>query len=386
MGTRPTRTGWATLALAAGLGALGRVLGLVELYAIAATLGLLTVVSAAWVTVRSVQVRVERTVRPSRVHVGDPSRVSLRLTNAGRARTPVLGIHEPITGTGGAALLVAPVRAGARTEVAYALPTLRRGLLTVGPMRIEVTDPFGLATARLRGPSALEVTVLPRVVALEPMARTLGPDPSGGTDVGSLGRGGEDFAALRPYVIGDDMRRVHWASSARSVDDLLVRQDEVPWQGRATVLLDLRPEVHDASTIELAVSIAASALLAHLRRADEVRLLTSSGYDSSFGTGHVHRDSVMEHLATATASSAESLDATLRRAARGGGGTLLAVTGRPPVSDLDGFDRAVQFSERRVVRTDVDDRARTARGTAVLGVSSLSRTPAAWASAARRRR
>ena len=65
-------------------------------------------------------------------------------------------------------------------------------------------------------------------------------DPHAGADHPNvLGQGGEDFYTLREYVVGDDLRRVHWASTARR-GELMVRQDEVPWQGRATVLLDAR--------------------------------------------------------------------------------------------------------------------------------------------------
>ncbi len=69
---------------------------------------------------------------------------------------------------------------------------------------------------------------------------TTGNDPLAGAEhPNALGRGGEDFYALRHYVVGDDLRRVHWPSTARH-DELMVRQDELPWQGRATVLVDVR--------------------------------------------------------------------------------------------------------------------------------------------------
>ena len=58
-----------------------------------------------------------------------------------------------------------------------------------------------------------------------------------------LGRSGDEFYSLRPYVVGDDLRRVHWPSTARR-DELIVRQDERHWQGRTTVLLDVRRAVH----------------------------------------------------------------------------------------------------------------------------------------------
>ncbi len=49
--------------------------------------------------------------------------------------------------------------------------------------------------------------------------------------------GGEDFFTLRDYEDGDDLRKVHWPSSAKR-DRLMIRQLEMPWQSRALIVLD----------------------------------------------------------------------------------------------------------------------------------------------------
>jgi uncharacterized protein (DUF58 family) len=94
-----------------------------------------------------------------------------------------------------------------------------------------------------------------------------------------LQTGGDEFHSLRPYVIGDDLRRVHWPSTARR-DELTVRQDERHQQGRTTVLLDVRRAVHTDESFERAVSAAASLLVAAVRRGDEVRLVATDRTDS----------------------------------------------------------------------------------------------------------
>ena len=96
--------------------------------------------------------------------------------------------------------------------------------------------------------------------------------------------------------MGDDLRRVHWPSSARH-DELLVRQDELPWQGRTTVLLDVRKAAHSGDSLEVAVSAAASIVAATARRNDLVRLVTTDGTDSGFAPGSDHVEAIMEHLA-----------------------------------------------------------------------------------------
>src|SRR5438270_830794 len=76
---------------------------------------------------------------------------------------------------------------------------------------------------------------------------------------------GDEFYALRAYEVGDDLRRVHWPSTARR-DDLMIRQHEMPWQGRATVLLDVRQGAHTEQSLEQAVSATASLLTASWQR------------------------------------------------------------------------------------------------------------------------
>lgn len=379
---RPTRQGLLVAVGAAALILLGRFLGLPELYAIGAAIALLVTVCAAWVLVRSIDVRVARTVRPSRVHVGNPSTVEVQVRNQSRRTTPVLRLRDPVSSTVGANLLLTPILPRKVSKVAYRLPTTRRGVVTVGPLTVEIADPFGLAASRSTAAPRVEITVLPRIDLIPPLPRTVGPDPDGGAETGSLGRVGEDFAALRPYVLGDDMRRVHWPSSARSDDELLVRQDDVPWQGRICVVLDVRRDVHDADTMERAVSAAASILQAHLRRGDHVRLVSSDGTDSGYGLGAHHLDSMLEYLAMVDRSSRGNLHAALEMAQRGGSGSIVVITGRPGDADLDAVESiGPSMSVRRVVRFDVDDRSTRRRNTQVLGISPSESFVDAWTAA-----
>lgn len=379
---RPTRQGLLVAVGAVGLIAVGRFLGLPELFAVGAAIALLVVVCGVWVASRSIDVVVARSVRPSRVHVGNPCTVEIQVRNRHRHTTPVLRLRDPVTGTAGADLLLAPIAIRKKAKVAYRLPTTSRGLVTVGPMTVEVADPFGLASARNRAAGPVEITVLPRIDEIPPLPRTVGPDPDGGAETGSLGRVGEDFAALRPYVIGDDLRRVHWPSSARTDDDLLVRQDDIPWQGRICVVLDLRREAHDVDTIERAVSATASILRTHLRRGDHVRLVSTTGVDTGYGTGATHLDSMLEYLAVADRSNRGTMHGALDAAERGATGALVVVTGRPSGPDLDAVEAiGPSISLRRVVRFDIHDRSATSRRTQVLGVPPGSAFADAWTEA-----
>jgi uncharacterized protein (DUF58 family) len=93
---------------------------------------------------------------------------------------------------------------------------------------------------------------------------------------------GEDDAATREYRRGDDLRRVHWRSTART-GELMVRREEQPWESRATVVLDTRVYAHrgegPTASFEWAVSATASIAM-HLRHAGyKLRLVTGSGID-----------------------------------------------------------------------------------------------------------
>jgi uncharacterized protein (DUF58 family) len=381
---RLTRSGWLAALGAGCLVVAGRILGLAELFGIGASIGLLLAMCGIWVSLRRIDLVVARVVRPHRVHAGNPCTVEIQIRNRNDRSTPILRLHDPVSGTAGADLLLAPLEAGRTSTVAYRLPTSRRGLVSVGPLTVEISDPFGLTTSKLVAAPSVELTVLPRVDDVKPLPRTVGPDPDGGAERrSSIGRSGEDFVALRPYHPGDDLRKVHWPSSARTDDDLLVRQDDVPWQGRVCVLLDNRREVHDADTIERAVSATASIVRTHIRRGDHVRLLLSDGTDFGERPGSSHLDLILEHLAVVDRTSHGSLRGALDVVGRGGAGSLVLVTGKPPKSDLEALERVgPAFAVRRVVRLDIETRTTMGRRTAVLGVAPGGSFPETWNRAA----
>ncbi|MFO7281318.1 MAG: DUF58 domain-containing protein [Thermoanaerobacterales bacterium] len=329
-----TRQGWLCLWAGLAMIAVARLLGIGELYVFGAVALGLVVVALLYVRLVRLDLRVHRVVHPSRVHVGQASRVEVRIRNLRRTDTPVLRLRDPVSGTTGAELLVPPLDQGAATSATYRLPTDRRGIVAVGPLRVVVGDPFGLAQAGVEAAPRVELTVLPRVEPVRPVPYTSGNDPLAGVlHPTALGRSGDDFYALRPYVVGDDLRRIHWPSTARH-DELLVRQQEQPWQGRTTVLLDVRRAAHDADSFEAAVSAAASIVAANGAQRDLVRLVTTDGADSGFGSGGTHVQALLEHLAVVDTSGSASLRTMLDLLRRDGQGALVVVVGRTAQDDL----------------------------------------------------
>jgi uncharacterized protein (DUF58 family) len=160
---------------------------------------------------------------------------------------------------------------------------------------------------------------------------------SGESRARSLASAGEDDAGIREYRQGDDLRRVHWRSTAR-LDKVMVRREEQPWQARATLLLDSRSTAHagegPGSSFEWAVAAAASVGVHLVRHGYHVRLLTDTGanvasaaHDAS-GVGSDYEGSLLDALAVLQLSANTSLrdaSAALRRG--GGEGLLVAVLG-----------------------------------------------------------
>ena len=219
-----------------------------------------------------------------------------------------------------------------------------------------------------------------------PRATTRWPGPSTPTPSAARARTSTPCAA---YVVGDDLRRVHWAATARH-DDLMVRQDELPWQGRATVVIDTRAAAHTPETFERAVSAAASVVTAAARRQDLVRLVSLDGADSGFAGGHSHAEALLEHLACIEPTT----DAPARRGhprppdrrtdRRGAGGAHRRRR-RSPSTALAPWVRGVRAHRGAGVPPRAAGAVRSRDPTASPPSDPTRRSPPAWAEAVRRR-
>jgi uncharacterized protein (DUF58 family) len=329
-----TKKGWALTIGALGLAVAGRLLGLLELYVLAAGCWALMATALGFLAVRPAHVDARRTLSPARVQAGDESTVELAVTNRGRRATPVVELRDPVDGgPRRARLLLAPLAPGATERAHYRIPTTRRGVLSVGPLEARRFDALALATRTRTVASPSELVVYPRVEELLPLAHAPGDDrPEGFRRATAMGVG-DDFYALRPWAVGDDLRRVHWPSTARR-DELMVRQHDIPWQGRATVVLDVRARFHDHESLEQAVSAAASIAVSCGRGGSLVRLITTDGGDSGFSSGSAHLEALLERLARVAGGHGELPDLPQTT-----GSMALVVTADVPAADLSHLAR-----------------------------------------------
>ncbi|MGH9057015.1 MAG: DUF58 domain-containing protein [Acidimicrobiales bacterium] len=333
-----TQRGWTLLAVAASMIAAAALFGLQELYPPAAAALVLVAACRLWVGARTWDVRAARHVHPPRVPAGVVARVDVTARNHSRGTSPVVTLRDPFDG--GAhlpCLMVAPLGAGEAATATYSLPTCQRGVFQIGPMELEMTDPFGLARAvKVAAPPAT-LTVHPPVTPIR--SRQLPADAKRDTRVPLpvLGSGGDEFYGLREYRVGDDLRRVHWVSTART-DELMIRQPENLWKSRLTVTVDLRAHAHGASTLDAVLSAAASIADAGLRSGLDVRLMTTAGLATPYASGHAHRAAILDSLAAARTHPGVGLPDTVRSAGRSGP-MVLVTTDAVSDADLSPFTR-----------------------------------------------
>ena len=385
-GATLTRRAWTLVIVGVLLPVVGRVLGVRELTSLGLTALFLTGASILLVAYGTVELEAVRRLVPNRVHAGSPCRVDLHVRNLGTRRSPVVTARDPFDGgRRWARFRLAPLRPGEGCTAAYRVPTDRRGLFNLGPLQLVRTDPLGLITRSVDLAEQDTLTVYPRVERITALPHTRGADPRGGSVTQpSFGPSGEEFHALRPYVMGDDMRRVHWKSSART-EDLLIRQDELPWQGRATVVVDLRASVHDDPSFEAAMSAAASIATACLAAGLELRLVGTDGVDTGHGVGRGHLDRILERLAAWEPDDDPDHDLvrTLSGVALAKDSSLATITtGRAGAGAVDVAARA-RRGRRGAVVVVFDDRLRgsapTPAGTTVVRCAGQHGFAAAWA-------
>src|SRR6266545_2140185 len=279
-----TTRGRSFLAAAAAAGVSALLLGEKDLLRVAALLALLPLLAVFAVARARYRLTCSRVLQPHRTPIGTAARVVLRLHNTSGFPTGTLLLEDRLPYALGSRPRLVLERLGARrtTSVAYTVRADTRGRYPIGPLLVRLTDPFGLCELTRAFPSVNELTVIPQVVPL-PAVRIAGEYVgSGESRSRSVASHGEDDAATREYRHGDDLRRVHWRSTART-GELMVRREEQPWESRATVILDTRASAHrgegPTASFEWAVSAAAS-IAVHLRHGGyKLRLVSDAGID-----------------------------------------------------------------------------------------------------------
>jgi uncharacterized protein (DUF58 family) len=311
-------------------------LGYDELVRVGALLVLLPLATAFFLGRSRYRLGLVRSVSPTAVSAGQQATVTLELSNDGRMPTGLLLLEDQIPYVLGTRprFVVDRMPSRWRREVAYVVRSDVRGKFDVGPMKVRLSDPFGLVELERTFQSRSTLVVTPHVVPLPPVPLSGAWTGSGDNRPRAFASGSAEDVTVREYRRGDDLRRVHWRSSAHA-GELMVRREEQPWQSRATLFVDNRRSVHRgagaASSLEHAVSVASSVAVHLVQRGFSVRLVTARGEDRG-GLWHEHgamsaeTAPLLESLAVLSMTPEAHIDSRWLSEA-GHSGLLIAVLG-----------------------------------------------------------
>ena len=268
-----TPLGWATLVIGGVSAIIGWSRGWLEFRGLT-FLALVLFVVAVLLTLRRPAHDVLLELHQPRVPAGEPGlgRVLLRGRPGG---TPAATIELPV-GKAVARFRVASLGENDEHEELFSIPTRRRGVIPVGPVRAVQADPVGLIRRTKVFSEPMELFVHPRMVPLELATVGFLKDVEGITTA-NLSSSDVSFHALRDYVPGDDRRSVHWRATAHT-GRLMVRQFEETMRAHLLLVLsNLRSDYATEDDFETAVSVAASLAVAALREERQVTLYTFEG-------------------------------------------------------------------------------------------------------------
>nr|WP_255429818.1 DUF58 domain-containing protein [Streptomonospora sp. PA3] len=394
-----TVRGWGLLSGGAALIASGLIIGERDLVGFGVLVFALPLLSALTLWGAPGRVVHSRALQPARTPAGADVRVLVRVANAAPA-LPVGGlqVQDALPGTLGRAPLFNIGFLGPRAvrDLTYRVPTRVRGSYPVGPLALTVTDPLNCLRRGRSVGAPMTLLVTPPVVALPHVPVPGGAAEDGDSATRSVAGGTDNDPVPRGYRHGDDMRRVHWRSTARH-GELMVRREEHRLSDRSAVLADLRARAHAGagpdSSQETAVSAAASVALHLSGRGHETGLYTDSGEVAAAGGADI-----LDALAVAPPSSAADLSGAAEEVARShvsGQGLLVAVLGALSAADIGALTRlpggraqtCVALLCTRAAWPDPEAGHRSATalreaGWLVAEIGSLHDLPRAWSAAA----
>ncbi|HEU5333188.1 MAG TPA: DUF58 domain-containing protein [Actinocrinis sp.] len=357
MNTRPgsaVRSAWRTFTtglttrgrafLSAGLfsAACAILLGYGPLLRVAILLTALPVAAAAITSASRYRIACRRSLVPARVPVGAPARVHLRLENAARLPSTPLLVEDKVPYTLGSRprFILRRIEPGGTRRVAYRVRCDSRGRYPLGPLSLRSADPLGLFELNRSFSAQHTLTVSPKVEVLPGI--TLGTVWTGHGDghAAHAAAAGEDDVGVREYRYGDELRRIHWRATAHH-GEIMVRREEQTWHSRCTILLDNRVEAHrgtgPTSSLEWAVSAAASAALHLLHNGYTVHLATGAGGAPIPADSE---DAILDSLAVLKPVHAAGLTVMQRGTDDGGDSLIIAVLGALGATDATDLARA----------------------------------------------
>jgi len=326
---------------------------------------ILPVVAAVLVSRARLRLSCERSVEPAQVTLGSPMRGRITLGQDGRLPAGILMLEDEVPRELGPRprFLVDKADLSWRREVEYPMLGRVRGRFATGPLRVRTTDPFGLVQLDRQFVATSEVMVTPQVFPLTPVRATGGGGSTGEARPHRVGVLGQDDALVREYRRGDEVRRIHWRSTAHR-GELMVRREEQAWDPSVRIILDSRAAAHAGqglqSSLEWAVSAAASVALHFLDEGFSVEIFEADGPLHVTGSMGQHSSTSAELVISRLTDLAPRATSTLHYAVEAAveerpGQLIVAVLGRLNAADANSLLRLQRHRAQAIaLLLDVD--------------------------------
>jgi uncharacterized protein (DUF58 family) len=264
--------GWSVLLVCLLCFWAGGELGWAELRVVSIGCAAALIAAAAFTLGRS-HYAVDLELQATRVVVGERAVGAVAVTNTSSRRLLPARIELPV-GKASASFELPFLAAGEKHEDLFAIPTARRAVLVVGPVRSVRGDALGLLRRDVRWTDPVDLYVHPRTMRLEGSAAGFVRDLEG-QPTRDLSSDDMAFHALRPYVPGDDRRHVHWKTSARTGTWMVRKYEQTRRSHLLVALSTASGDYAEPDEFELGVSAGASLALQALRDDKTLSVLTS---------------------------------------------------------------------------------------------------------------
>jgi uncharacterized protein (DUF58 family) len=279
---------WVLMAISVGFWVLGQIAGWSEFTVVAVVIAIAVALCALFLIGRTAY-DVSLDLARTRVVVGERAVGALTLANRGTRAILPSRVVLPV-GSGRGEFGIQRLAPGDEAEELFAIPTQKRAVVKVGPVSVVRGDPLGLFERAHRRDEPVDLFVHPRTVLFDGQSLGYLRDLEG-LPAADLSRDDVSFHALLEYQPGDDLRHVHWRSTART-GTMMVRQYEET--RRSHFVIGLSRSLSDYATaddFELGISAAGSIGLRAIRDSQRVDVRVQ-GRELPAGTGKQLLDSL----------------------------------------------------------------------------------------------
>ena len=331
----PSGRGLVLFAAGISMWAAARLIGSPGLEVIGFGIFVLPLLAAAYVRMAKQNVILRRRLSDVRVAPGARVTVTIDVENRTPGPTSFLLIEDRLPASLGrpARLVVSGIPRRSTEHVSYTVLPQVRGRYRLGPMSVDLSDPFALTRQRLEFDDADELLVTPEI---EDLLGASGPRfgaSFGASRARQLFRTGEEYYTMRQYNEGDDLRRIHWPSVART-GTLMIRQDESSRRANGLIFIDSRSvglgRTHE-QPFERAVSVAATLGVMLAEHGFSLKLATAEQPPATLTP-----ERFLDALAAISHANGQSIGPSLAhmRAGASGETTLVFVAGPPAVNEI----------------------------------------------------